>query len=142
MADFSRDLAPDLRDDRCGLTQLRGLQSRIADLSGSINLTYINDLVGVEFFPIVLFNSASCFRSSTSIASDRFARAGIHTGDLLAGLSVDRDFHVALVLLAAGNRFTSGSGLQAGGGLAEGIGTLIDTAIPVTDTCVVKSPAQ
>jgi len=75
LPDFPRDLAADLRDDRCGLTQLRGLQSRIADLSGSINLAYINDLVGVEFFPIVLLSSASCFGSSAPITANGLTRA-------------------------------------------------------------------
>ena len=46
LPNFSGDLAPNCGDHGCSLPELSGLESCIADLTGGIDLAYVNLFVG------------------------------------------------------------------------------------------------
>src|SRR5216684_2516234 len=103
LSDFPRNLASDLRNDGCGLTQLGSFKTCIANLTCGVNLAHIDSPICIQFFVVVLLHSATRLGSSTPVAANRFTCARIDSSNLLTGLPFDRDFHIYLVLLAAGD---------------------------------------
>jgi hypothetical protein len=88
LPNLSRDLTSYRGNNCSGLTQNGGLYACLANLASSINLAYIDSLVGIKLFPIIELDSATRLSRSALITTNGLTGTRIHTCDLCACLSV------------------------------------------------------
>src|SRR6266404_4123524 len=82
LSDFARNLPAIGCDDRCGLPQLRGFKSSVADLSCGTDLRCVDSLVSAKLQPVVFIHTTAGLRSTSLITTDRLPGAGIPSRSL------------------------------------------------------------